>query len=166
MAASSTRGPKGQPRFPATDAPDLGVDEEIVADFAAAVGNRRVGTTAQRLALTGLDFYEGLAFGDTTLKAEFKVTNGVWKAIPNIQSEERTATTSAGGDVTVTFPEAFTTIASIFIQDTNAGAGIGPVLWKIRSKSNTQFVARAYGNGTGDPIGNFTTYFSYMAVGV
>ena len=81
MAASSTRGPKGQPRFPATDAPDLGVDEEIVADFAAAVGNRRVGTTAQRLALAGVDLYEGLAFGDTTLKAELKVIDGSWKQV-------------------------------------------------------------------------------------
>ena len=82
MAASSTRGPKGQPRFPANEAPDLGVDEEIVADYAAKVGNRRVGTTAERdLAESSGDVWEGLLWGDITDKHEYEHVGGVWKQL-------------------------------------------------------------------------------------
>ena len=80
MAQDST-GPKGQPQFSDLGAPDMAVDPGLVADYAAKVGNRRTGTTAERLALADVDFWEGLAFGDTTLKAEYKVIDGVWKAI-------------------------------------------------------------------------------------
>jgi len=83
MAASATKGPKGQPRFPATDAPDLGVDEEIVADYAAKVGNRRVGTTAERNAAAGADLWEGLEWYDTTLKKTFWNISGVWSDHPD-----------------------------------------------------------------------------------
>ena len=80
MASEST-GSKGQPYFSDAGAPDLGVDLGIVSDFSAATGNRGVGTTTERNALTGAKFYEGLAFGDTTLKAEFKVIDGSWKQV-------------------------------------------------------------------------------------
>lgn len=64
-------GPKNQPRFDATKPPDLGVDETLVSEFAALVGNRKVGTTAERNAATtassGKEVWDGLEWEDTTL---------------------------------------------------------------------------------------------------
>ena len=79
MAASSTRGPKGQPRFPANEAPDLGVDEELVGDYAAKVGNRRVDTAVLRENASGVDVWDGLMWGDTTDGNEYKYTSTGWK---------------------------------------------------------------------------------------
>lgn len=66
MAADGIPGPRNQPQFLAGGAPDLGADENAIADYAAKVGNRRVGTTAERLAATGLDVWEGLSWRDAT----------------------------------------------------------------------------------------------------
>ena len=76
--AQDSIGPKGQPQFSGLGAPDMAVDPGLVADYAALVGNRKVGTTAQRLALTGVEVWEELAFGDTSLGIEFTRIGGAW----------------------------------------------------------------------------------------
>ncbi|WP_022886353.1 hypothetical protein [Glaciibacter superstes] len=78
MTADATPGAKNQPQFLVGGAPDIGVDENIVADYAAKVGNRRTGTTTERLAATGKDVWEGLLWGDTTDELEYKRTGGAW----------------------------------------------------------------------------------------
>jgi hypothetical protein len=61
MAADSY-GPKGEPQFagsgPSADAEDL----TLLGAFASLVGNRRVGSRAQRLGITGDSLYPGLEF--------------------------------------------------------------------------------------------------------
>ena len=84
MASEST-GAKGQPYFAASGAPQIDVDPGIVADYAALVGNRKIGTTAQRLALTGVEVWPDLHFGDTTNGNEYRRTStGSWEAIKGI----------------------------------------------------------------------------------
>lgn len=79
MTASSY-GTKNEPKFADADAPDLAVNPTQVAAYAAKVGNRRTGTTAERNAATGLDVWEGLLWGDTTDGVEYRRTAGAWKA--------------------------------------------------------------------------------------
>lgn len=85
MVANSY-GTKGEPVYDGTGAPDLAVDQSALARFAAEVGNRKVGTRAQRLALTdnpgaqnkrwpGLVFYQT----DGADKGAWIFLDGDWK---------------------------------------------------------------------------------------
>ena len=132
MAASATKGPKGQPRFPANEAPDLGVDEELLADYSALVGNRKVGTTAQRLAATGVDVWDGLLWGDTTDRADYKYTSGGWKVAGGIPggvpfamaagtTQPRAASPGSSSITDITFPTGRFSTAPLVVA-TNAGA--------------------------------------------
>lgn len=69
MAVDGGYGPKGYPKFDPLGSPELNVDDEAVGQYAALVGNRKVGTAAQRVALVsdttaanqawvGLEFYD------------------------------------------------------------------------------------------------------------
>jgi len=77
MASEST-GVKDQPYFAASGAPQIDVDPGIVADYAALVGNRKVGTTTERNALSDKALWEGLAFRDITLGLEYVRRSGAW----------------------------------------------------------------------------------------
>lgn len=74
MVADAPAGAKGQPQFLDAGAPDIAVDPNLVADYAALVGNRKVGTTAQQDALAGDLVWEGLLFGNTTDGTERRFT--------------------------------------------------------------------------------------------
>lgn len=85
---------------------------------------------------------------------------------PAFRAGSTTGTTSAGGDLSVTFPSAFpNAIWAVVIIDTNTGSGIGPVIWKMESKSITGFTARAFNSGSGAAIPSFATSFDYIAIG-
>lgn len=77
MTASSF-GPRGEPEFKDGDAPDVALNPTQAAKYAALVGNRRIGTTAQRnaaltesVSLTTPGVWEGLKWLDTNEKAEY-----------------------------------------------------------------------------------------------
>jgi len=76
--SASTFGLKNEPQFGDLDAPDPGVNPTQAAAYAALVGNRKIGTTAQRDALTGKDVWEGLLFGDITTGIDYRRTGGAW----------------------------------------------------------------------------------------
>jgi hypothetical protein len=78
MTASSF-GPKNEPIFADGDAPDVAVNATQAAAYAAKVGNRRVGTTAERdeAATNPREVWEGLLWFDTTLDTEF-LWMGIW----------------------------------------------------------------------------------------
>jgi len=101
MAAGSTKGTRGQPKFPATEGPDLGVDEEILADYTAAVGTRRVGTTAERDALVSPELFTGLLWGDNTLGYDLRYTGTAWKRV-GPRGFAFAASTGVDGRVTLT----------------------------------------------------------------
>jgi hypothetical protein len=79
MAQDAVTGPKNEPRFSESGAPEIGTDDTIVAAYAAKVGNKKGGTDAERLALTGKDLWEGLHFqvSDGT-KPLWLYTSGAW----------------------------------------------------------------------------------------
>jgi len=90
-------------------------------------------------------------------------------AVPNagIRAGNESGTTSGGGDITVTFPTAFTSACwSVSITDTNISAGIGAVMWKRVSQSATGFTARAFPPTGSSPISGLSTSFDYIAIGL
>lgn len=116
MAYSSLDPVTGAPQFADADAPDPAVNPTQVSDYAAQVGNRLVGTTAERTAYP----YdrEGLRWYDTTLNIEF-VHDGTGWVVASLQPLNATftptrfqhgrtnVTTDATGYFTVTFPVSF-----------------------------------------------------------
>ncbi|WP_433584541.1 hypothetical protein [Microbacterium hydrocarbonoxydans] len=67
----------GYPKFKDSGAPDVGLDPMEVARYAAAVGNRIMGTTAY---LNGYAYKrEGLAGYDTTLGTPVVYRSGAWR---------------------------------------------------------------------------------------
>lgn len=77
MASEST-GDKGQPYFASSGAPAIDVDPGLIADYAAKVGNRRAGATAERNAATGKDVWDQLHWGDTTDGLEYVRFGSSW----------------------------------------------------------------------------------------
>lgn len=76
--AAKTWGSQNQPHFADGDAPDFAVDLTQASDYAALVGNRKVGTNAQRVALTGADVWDGLEFFETDTRGVFLHNGGDW----------------------------------------------------------------------------------------
>jgi hypothetical protein len=88
MAVDGPRGPKNAPTFLPGGAFEDWVDMGAVAEYAAEVGNHKVGTTAQRNALTGLNLWNGLTFEDTTLNATFRYNGAGWVPWSGVQLED------------------------------------------------------------------------------
>lgn len=63
--AVDSRGTRNQPLFDGSKASNLAADLNAVSNFAALTGNRKVGTHAARLALSGADVWDGLEFYET-----------------------------------------------------------------------------------------------------
>jgi hypothetical protein len=84
MAVDGGYGPRGGPRFLDGGAPDLAVDSNALSSFTELVGNRKVGTTAERnaakTATNPIAVWEGLSWYDTTLRQEFLYQSGNWEA--------------------------------------------------------------------------------------
>jgi hypothetical protein len=79
LMSRDTSGPKNEPQYAGTGAPADAADLSEIATYAALVGNRKTGTTAQRNAATGTSAaWEGLLWGDTTDGYEYRYTSGAW----------------------------------------------------------------------------------------
>lgn len=72
-------GPRNQPRFELGDDSDFAADLTAVADYAASVGTRMVGTTTERNAVPNK--YLGLEFYDTTLKKLLRHNGTDWVTV-------------------------------------------------------------------------------------
>jgi hypothetical protein len=78
--AHDSFGTKNQPQYAATGAPADAADLSELANYAALVGNRKVGTHSQRTALAGGDIWPGLRFFETDTLIEFLTEDGsAWK---------------------------------------------------------------------------------------
>lgn len=130
MAADDTPGPKKQPRFKGTGAPATAADLVIVSDFAALVGNRKVGTTTERnTATSNGEVWEGLRWKDTTLGVEFEYISGGWVRIAWASGNVVCPGTGSGASpvywsdlIDVTFPtNRFSAAPRVFCQT------VGPV---------------------------------------
>lgn len=80
MSASSFDPTDGHPIFSDADAPDVARNPTEVAEFAAEVGTRLVGTTAERNAYAYAR--NGLEWRDTTLKKTFVHDGSGWVMNP------------------------------------------------------------------------------------
>lgn len=83
MAVDGGYGPKGYPKFDPNGAPEDWVDLEAVGQFAARVGNRMVGTKAEREALSTSttvegQMWNGLEFRETDTGHTYERVGGAW----------------------------------------------------------------------------------------
>ena len=99
MASEST-GVKDQPYFASNGAPEIDVDPGIVADYAALTGNRKVGSRAERLLLTGKKVWGGLSFYETDFFMEWVIPEQGGDWILSAPEPWRTPTLSGGITVT------------------------------------------------------------------
>lgn len=76
-------GAKGAPRFSPSAAPSTAADYELVADYAALVGNRKVGTRAQRLALVATATVENQLWNGLEFEQLDGTDRGLWKYLNN-----------------------------------------------------------------------------------
>lgn len=83
---ASSFGPKGQPYVSSGDAPSLAAQLKEVADYAAQMGGRRVGTTAERDAFTTAGHaYVGFVWGNTTKGFDEEYTPGGWQSRTDVE---------------------------------------------------------------------------------
>lgn len=71
-------GPKNQPRYDINDDPAFPDHLTEVSEYAASVGNVKVGTAADRNALTGADVWDGLYFRESDTKSAYLRADGAW----------------------------------------------------------------------------------------
>lgn len=169
MAASSYDPTTGAPVFLDGDAPDPAVNPTQVAGYAATVGTRLIGTTAQR---TGYAYArEGLRWWDTDVDAEFLHDGSGWNEVyrpATAWSPTVTGLTVGNGSLVavyerhgrvisgfVTFTAGTTSAATAAIgiplpvtpADTTVHRNIGQGLIRLTSPSNTGWpiVARLAG---------------------
>lgn len=79
--ARDSSGTKNQPHYSGTGAPSDAADLTEVADYAAAVGNRKSGTASQRSGLSGADLWVGLEFYETDTGATYIYTASGWAVL-------------------------------------------------------------------------------------
>lgn len=145
-------GAKGAPRFSPTAAPQTAADLEIVSDFAELVGNRKVGTRAQRLALSTIGTVEnqvwnGLEFEqlDGSDAGTWKYIDGEWLLVAQ-QSQHQSAGAAPGSGIT--FP----------------ATGSNQHM-TIKTGWHRSFTSAAFGNGY-MPTTTFTTPFPNACLSV
>ncbi|WP_181034741.1 hypothetical protein [Clavibacter michiganensis] len=108
---SNGKGNKQQPRFSTNDKPDPGVNEDEVSQYAALVGNRIVGSKAERekYGTNGLA-WAGLEWRDTTDGFTYE-WNGAWQRVfrarPGLifKAGLHTIVTNGFGDFSIDFDD-------------------------------------------------------------
>ena len=123
--AVDSYGDRGQPQFSALGGMEAGADETTLADYSSVVGTRRVGTTAQRDALSGAKLFVGLAWGDSVTHIEYVYTSDGWAAIARADS---TGTVTLGAGITAVSKEIVRSGNAIYlnIRDAQRTAAWGP----------------------------------------
>lgn len=99
MAVNSYDPSDGHPIFVDTDAPDIKVDPTKVAEYAARVGTRLIGSTAERTAYAYAR--EGLSWYDTDLDAEFIHDGSGWVKAWTPQTAAGSVVPTAGAGFTL-----------------------------------------------------------------
>ena len=145
MAAGAAKGNRGQPKFPANEAPELGVDEEAVSNYASVVGTRRVGTTAERNALVSPELFTGLLWGDTVLGYDLRYTGSAWKRVGS-SNVQFVGSTNVNGIIYVThnFGSAPTKAQVTLQHGTNEALSLilDPIIWDTTAEWATQVGVR------------------------
>lgn len=140
-----TNGTQGQPQFATSDSVAIASYLTSIANYAALVGNYKVGTTAQRTAATetAKTAWDGLLWRDTTLHAFYLRLGGGWSLLLTDQGWNLSNLSLAGGWSTKT--------------DSNGGTADGGVggVRRINQTVYLRFRAtRSGGTITADSQGN------------
>lgn len=129
MAYSSLDPTTGAPEFADADAPDPAVNPSQVAAFAAQVGTRLIGTTAERTAYAYAR--EGLAWFDTTLEQPFVHNGSGW--VFGDGSSDAAAVTLGSGFATIDFTLTVTRRAGLGVlhgrvaRTSGSGSSVGTI---------------------------------------
>lgn len=156
--------------------PDAGDDYALTTDLAAMAdtvqdaitANRvgRIGTNAQRLALTGADLFEGLTFRTTDTRRDWVYTNGAWvQRMAPYALAGGTATVNVA-ETTITFPAGVFTQAPSVLQVTPIVPTSGAVA-TVHIGSNptsTSFKVRLF-NNSGISIGGTVSWLAMQMTG-
>lgn len=134
--ARDSSGSQNQPQYSSTGVPADAADLSELGNYAALVGNRKTGTTSQRNTATGADVWEGLLWGDTTDKKEYKYTSGGWVYAAPVQwFGQVSVTLNATNGVTqvVNFPAGLFTVAPLVFATLQFSPGTAQ---KLRASVN------------------------------
>lgn len=158
--------------------PDAGDDYALTTDLAAMAdtiqdaitANRvgRIGTNAQRLALTGADLFEGLTFRTTDTRRDWVYTAGAWV-------QRMTPFAMAGGvatvnvsETTISFPAGVFTQAPSVLQVTALSPTGGQVatvhIGAGGVPTTTNFKCRLF-NNSGTSIGGTVSWLAMQMTG-
>ncbi|UCR89240.1 hypothetical protein [Mycetocola spongiae] len=165
MAVDRYNPVTGAPEFLAGGPPDMGADETLVAAFAAEVGTRRIGTTAERQAVKFRR--PGMLFFDTSEWQEYIFRDGAWKAVRPSETKRYSSATNAQGVVVTTHSlgklpsgaqvtiahgssETVTLLASAVIWELTDSAA--QVRFRRADQPNTWFA--------GQPVSFYITFFA------
>lgn len=124
MAADSFDSTTGAPIFAGTGAPDTGVDLTLLGEFAAKVGTRLMGTTAERTSYSYAR--EGLEWYDTDLDAVYLSDGSGWQLWHKRSTSYTPTTTNVSGSPATTARYSVAAgIVHVEIEVTLAGANFG-----------------------------------------
>jgi len=143
--AVDSYGTKNEPRFTDTGGPDLAVDSNALSDHIVKMGNRRVGTSAERDAASAnpKEVWEGLEWEDTTTKKVYRRIAGSWVQTKLFYTGPRGTTAGA-----ITPPDNALIIQQFFHAEPRTNAGSAATInWPM-----------PFPNGVGHP------FFTTMAV--
>tara|TARA_R110002020_G_scaffold48774_5_gene139042 strand:+ start:4288 stop:4788 length:501 start_codon:yes stop_codon:yes gene_type:complete len=142
MPTSDFDATDGHPIFAESLAPQFGADLTQVGEYAATVGTRIVGSTAERDAWDSAGWSRpGLRWYDTTTNRESLRVSGGWVLLGGVV----TANTDTSGLVTVAHSLGFEPAGvQLTYGPANGLSGPNTILFDIRlwDKSSTQFRAR------------------------
>jgi hypothetical protein len=167
-------GSKGQPLFDSNKPPDTAVDQNLISNFAAKVGNRIVGTEDDKSKLTAAGgAWPGLQYHTTEFgfDYEYSAADGWKRQIYSgngliIRSGMASVTTNANGDASIPIDAFPSTIVGAVIQDSNAALTNGQIHTRFNlAGSRTNMLAVRFIETNGSPLENFATRVFYIACG-
>lgn len=167
--ARDSSGTQNQPQYSTAGIPADAADLSEIANYAAAGGNTKFGTTTQMNALAGADLWTGLLFSNTTDKGLYRYDGG-WQNItrrmigvgvglfggtPPVnatfleQAGYALVNTQASGDASLVFPAAFPTGVLAVSLDRINFTNFGTTTHVFNTtQSLTQCNFRVYAGGT------------------
>lgn len=160
--AVDSRGAKNEPQFSDSGAPDIGVDPSAVAEYAAKVGNRRVGSTAERLAATGADLWQGLEWYDTTENRIYEYNSG-WVRLLRFNFGYFSGSSNGSGLITVSHGLPSTPVVAFADDDYSTTDPTFPLRKVKRVTSSSTQIQFVLIGSTGSPLASNPVSFSWVA---
>lgn len=135
--ARDSSGPKNEPQYAALGASADAADLTELGAYAALVGNRKVLTSAQRVALAGLDRWVGLEVLETDTEVRYRYTASGWKRVSELRafasvkpgSVLTNVATDVAGLTISTAPVGVPCIVKVTLDAINGASGASRWFW-------------------------------------